>query len=181
MRQPVHKDNDYVHPEFPYYFIANIPLIDFSIANGATEFWLGSHATTSHLDQVKATEKDREAYPFARDGQPIPPVTQDAIAARQAIRPPVQPICRRGDVMIRDLRVWHAGMPNNSDEHRIMLGLGYQSPHYPNATQRCYLPEKQREFWEGRGGVELRAEFLSDEDFKKTSKDTDFSPRPAYL
>lgn len=28
--------------------------------------------------------------------------------------------------MIRDLRLWHAGMPNETDSHRIMLGLGYQ-------------------------------------------------------
>lgn len=41
------------------------------------------------------------------------------------MRPPVQPELRRGDIMIRDLRLWHAGMPNSSDEHRIMLGLGY--------------------------------------------------------
>lgn len=41
------------------------------------------------------------------------------------IRPPVQPVVERGDIMIRDLRLWHAGMPNSSDKHRIMLGLGY--------------------------------------------------------
>jgi hypothetical protein len=28
--------------------------------------------------------------------------------------------------MLRDLRTWHAGMPNESEEYRIMLALGYQ-------------------------------------------------------
>lgn len=28
--------------------------------------------------------------------------------------------------MLRDLRTWHAGMPNESDHYRIMLALGYQ-------------------------------------------------------
>lgn len=28
--------------------------------------------------------------------------------------------------MIRDLRTWHAGTPNNSPDYRIMLALGYQ-------------------------------------------------------
>ena len=28
--------------------------------------------------------------------------------------------------MIRDLRTWHAGMPNESSEDRIMIAIGYQ-------------------------------------------------------
>ena len=46
--------------------------------------------------------------------------------ARRQVRPPVQPICEKGDVMLRDLRMWHAGMPNESEDYRIMLALGYQ-------------------------------------------------------
>lgn len=29
----------------------------------------------------------------------------------------------KGSLMIRDLRTWHAGMPNKTDEPRIMLGF----------------------------------------------------------
>lgn len=36
MRQPVHKDITFHHPECPFYFIVNIFLCDFSVANGAT-------------------------------------------------------------------------------------------------------------------------------------------------
>ena len=125
MRQVAHKDGSFDHPLYPYYFIANIPLCDFSVENGATEFWLGSHAHTSWRDQVLATETGMDPYPPSRKGEPIPPITEEAKAARMKIRPPIQPQCCQGDIMIRDLRLWHAGMPNESDQHRIMLGLGY--------------------------------------------------------
>ena len=122
----MHKDNNYPHPQFPYYFIANIPLCDFSIENGATEFWLGSHAATSAADQVRATTGEHlKTYPMSRLNDPIPSVSEDALRSRRAVRPPMQPACRKGDIMIRDIRLWHAGMPNDSDSHRIMLGLGY--------------------------------------------------------
>lgn len=127
IRQPAHKDCDFDHPLLPYMFIANVPLVDFTVENGATEFWLGSHALTTARDQEVATSTDvSKAYPFARMGQPIPPITQAAQQQRMKTRPPIQPTCCRGDIMIRDIRTWHAGMPNSSDTHRIMLGLGYQ-------------------------------------------------------
>lgn len=182
MRQPVHKDNAYPHPQFPYYFIANIPLCDFTIENGATEFWLGSHAHTSEHDQVHvADSKDLETYPYSRIGWPVPPITLEAVEARRKIRSPVQPECSRGDIMIRDIRTWHAGMPNHSDQHRIMIGLGYMSSHYPNHLQRCHLPESQREFWLSNRQVELRANFWEDEEFKGIKKDSEFLVRPSYL
>ncbi|ETN43945.1 uncharacterized protein HMPREF1541_11076 [Cyphellophora europaea CBS 101466] len=181
VRQPVHKDNAFVHPQFPYYFIANIPLCDFSVANGATEFWLGSHSHTSQADQLKATGKDLDIYPHSKLGEPIPGITEEALKVRRAVRPPVQPECHKGDVMIRDIRTWHAGMANGSDMHRIMIGLGYMSPSYPNFLQRCHLPESQRPFWLGSDKVELRANFWDDEEFKKTKRDSEFLLRPTYL
>ena len=182
MRQPVHKDNAYPHPQFPYYFIANIPLCDFSVANGATEFWLGSQAHTDEHDQVHVKdEKELETYPYSRIGWPVPPITDEAREARRQIRPPLQPECQRGDIMIRDIRTWHAGMPNNSDQHRIMIGLGYMSPHYPNHLQRTHLPESQRAFWLSNNQVELRANFWEEVEFKNTKKDSEFLVRPTYL
>lgn len=127
IRQPVHKDGSFDHPLYPYYFIANIPLCDFSIKNGSTEFWLGSHAHTTYRDQeIARTPEDVKPYPTAEVGKVIPPVLEEAKEQRMKFRPPIQPSCSRGDVMIRDLRMWHAGMPNNGDAHRVMLALGYQ-------------------------------------------------------
>lgn len=125
LRQNEHKDSTFDHPQCPYYFIANVPLCDFSAENGATEFWLGSHATTTAEDQQVATG-DHPFSRYAKEGDRIPWLREEAKEARRAVRPPVQPLVSRGDVMIRDLRSWHAGMPNNSDRHRVMLGLGYQ-------------------------------------------------------
>ena len=125
MRQAVHKDNAFIHPRYPYYFIANIPLCPTSIENGATEFWLGSHAHTSNHDQIVATSPDQVTAHYLM-GEPLPAITDEAREARRLIRPPVQQTCSAGDIMIRDIRLWHAGMPNETGSHRIMLGLGYQ-------------------------------------------------------
>lgn len=126
LRQPEHKDSAFDHPKCPYYFIANVPLCDFTVENGATEFWLGSHAQTTVEDQQTVNGDQMVSMKMYKTGEPIPWITEEAKQARRAVRPPMQPEARRGDVMIRDLRTWHAGMPNHSDKHRIMLGLGYQ-------------------------------------------------------
>lgn len=126
MRQSEHKDSAFDHPKCPYYFIANVPLCDFTVENGATEFWLGSHAQTTVKDQQTLQEDEMVSMKLYKAGQHIPWITEEAKQARRAVRPPMQPEARCGDIMIRDLRTWHAGMPNHSDKHRIMLGLGYQ-------------------------------------------------------
>lgn len=126
LRQRVHKDIIFHHPLCPFFVIANIPLCPFNPSTGSTEFWLGSHAHTSAKDQEVATSESALANARLRDGDPITFVLPEVVEERRAIRPPVQPVCGPGDIMLRDLRSWHAGMPNESDEYRIMLALGYQ-------------------------------------------------------
>lgn len=126
MRQNEHKDSMFDHPQCPYYVIANIPLCDFTETNGATEFYLGSHAATTLEDQQPVTDATRATWKPKHPSDRIPWISEGPKEARRAVRPPVQPEVVRGDIMIRDLRTWHAGMPNHSDKHRIMLGLGYQ-------------------------------------------------------
>lgn len=126
MRQYVHKDNGFPHPQYPYYFVANIPLCEFGVENGATEFWLGSHAHTSSRDQLIAESTEQLYTSGYRIGQPLPQVTDQALEERRSVSAPIQPESSPGDVVIRDIRLWHAGMPNNTDQNRIMLGLGYQ-------------------------------------------------------
>lgn len=124
LRQPVHKDITFHHPTCPFYFIANIVLSDFSVENGATEFWLGSRAHTTSADQVPCTEetKVRKQVP----GDPSCNVRPEVVERRRAVRGPVQARCEKGDIMIRDLRTWHAGMPNHSENDRLMVAVGYQ-------------------------------------------------------
>ena len=124
LRQPVHKDVAWRdHPRAPFYVIANVPLADFGPENGSTEFWLGTHKDTSAADQ--------DATPGSTCF-----VLEDKLAARRAVRPPVQVRAKKGSITLRDLRLWHAGMPNPSEENRIMIAVGYQARWYPNYTQR---------------------------------------------
>ncbi|ROV94793.1 hypothetical protein VMCG_08841 [Cytospora schulzeri] len=182
LRQNEHKDSTFDHPQCPYYFIANVPLCDFSAENGATEFWLGSHAGTTAEDQQAAAGGQHPFVKYTSEGGRIPWITEEAKEARRVVRPPVQPVVGRGDIMIRDLRLWHAGMPNHSDKHRVMLGLGYQSPYHPSYKQRMHLPVAQQEFFmsRARGRVEVRASFYDDEEFEKTKADSFFDIRPQY-
>ncbi|KAK4552190.1 hypothetical protein LTR86_010544 [Recurvomyces mirabilis] len=99
LRQPVHKDITFNHPTCPFYFIANIVLSDFSVENGATEFWLGSHARTVAEDQVPCTVSTR-----ARDqnvGEPSCNVRLEIVEERRKVRPPIQALCKKGDIIIR--------------------------------------------------------------------------------
>ncbi|KAF4827352.1 Kanamycin B dioxygenase [Colletotrichum tropicale] len=182
LRQRAHKDS-YAHPLYPYYVIANVPLVDFSPENGSTEFWLGSHQTTTPSDQITSKDPVAEGYNRGRPGEPLPPISEEAKAARMKIRPPIQPRCVRGDIMIRDLRLWHAGMPNESAHHRIMLGLGYQSPYFPNYDQTMHLPETQRCFFLNHPSdfIDVRAQFWKPDELDKTKADEDFELRAEYL
>ncbi|KAH8671951.1 phytanoyl-dioxygenase family protein [Tricladium varicosporioides] len=177
MRQPVHKDITFFHPQCPFYVIANVPLIPFNPVTGSTEFWLGSHASTSGKDQVITTPETKLANANLRVGEPCTFILDDIREARRKVRPPIQPICEKGDIMLRDLRTWHAGMPNESDQYRIMLALGYQAQWYQNHTLRSKLPLSQGNFFMKGGGqpVEVRANLLqNDADFQTLNDDFEF-------
>ena len=110
-RQEMHRDNPPLFgPEFGVptpvvHVVLNIPLCDFTEENGSTEIWPGTHL------MVDLTPEDGLA---------------DRLAARAQMMAPVRANIRAGCVVIRDLRLWHRGMPNNSREVRTMLALVYQ-------------------------------------------------------
>ncbi|KAE9367865.1 phytanoyl-dioxygenase family protein [Stipitochalara longipes BDJ] len=170
LRQPVHKDITFFHPQAPFFVIANIPLCPFNPSTGSTEFWLGSHASTSGQQQVLATPESTLSNAKLRIGEPTCNVISEVVEARRQVRPPIQPSCEKGDIMLRDLRTWHAGMPNESEDYRIMLALGYQAQWYPNHTLRFKAPLSQGNFFMKHNGqpVEVRADLLPDNsDFGK--------------
>ena len=123
LRQPVHKDTRFKHPKCPFLVIANTALVDFTEENGATEFWLGTHAYSDETSQTIATETT--VFGKQRIGEPACPIREEAVEARRAIRPPVRAIMNKGDVMLRDFRCWHAGMPNGTDQDRIMIAQAW--------------------------------------------------------
>jgi ectoine hydroxylase-related dioxygenase (phytanoyl-CoA dioxygenase family) len=110
-RQPVHVDTGQLWPNLsaatpPFSFVVNIPVVDMTPANGSTELWPGTHLDTT----VSIQQGDLK----------VPPV---ALAERHKVRPPLQPAVRVGSVLIRDIRLWHAGMPNYTDQARPMIAM----------------------------------------------------------
>lgn len=82
--------------------VVNIPLVDVDESNGATIAWPGTHLDT----RLGA-------------GDRFPTEAMCAAWPRGSER-----ICsRRGDLIVRDLRAWHGGMPNETSVHRPMLAM----------------------------------------------------------
>lgn len=128
--QHVHRDFDHLFPGFPValpisQIIVNIPLTDFNLENGATEIWPGSHLIVDEL---------------SNDGE--------ALEERAKTLPSVRPAVSAGSIILRDMRTWHRGMPNQTDEIRTMLALIYDRPFlnaYISATELIEIP---RAAWE---------------------------------
>jgi hypothetical protein len=124
-RQPPHIDVDFAMPRIPFGYCININLVSTSLENGATEVWLGSHIDTD--DSVFDRKTD--------DLQ----IRAELLEQRRKISPPIQPSLPKGSLVIRDLRLWHAGMPNKTDEPRVML-VSIQFPSWYRSDQRLILP-----------------------------------------
>ena len=145
-RQAVHSDVSHAWPEVPAFgVVMNIYLQDSDEQNGVTEVWCGTHT----------------AYP--QKEQQIRPgkgwIKKDYLQKQAKVKPPVQPKVRKGSICFRDLRLWHAGMPNKSDRHRIMLAIDYFAEWYqcPMTTKLpLSMKEKVENEWEGisTAGVE---------------------------
>ncbi|KAH0191139.1 phytanoyl-CoA dioxygenase family protein, partial [Aureobasidium melanogenum] len=122
--QPVHTDADFDHPESPFALVVNIPLIDMDINNGSTEVWLGTHNITS-LAAQEGKQGDRASGRIAKH----------LLEQRKQERGPCQPIVKKGSIIIRDLRLWHAGKPNFSNDVRVMLAMIHFAAWYRNAMK----------------------------------------------
>jgi hypothetical protein len=109
-RQPVHPDVGQLWPDLSvatpaFGLVVNVP-VEVTPENGSTELWPGTHLYLTYS---------------VRDGSARVPET--ALARWRSERPPVQPVVPLGSVVIRDLRLWHAGMPNHTSEPRPMIAM----------------------------------------------------------
>lgn len=84
--------------------VMNLPLCDFTEENGSTQVWPGSHLIVDDPDTDTRTGLDARAEALASTRFNVP----------------------AGAIGLRDLRVWHRGVPNNSDRVRSMLAVVYQ-------------------------------------------------------
>jgi ectoine hydroxylase-related dioxygenase (phytanoyl-CoA dioxygenase family) len=104
--QPLHADAPHLwqnvtvtHP--PASLVINVSLVDVTEENGATEIWPGTHM-------------------IPLNGQSVSPELE---AQRREVAPPVRAVARKGSLVIRDMRMWHRGVPNQSSEIRHMIAL----------------------------------------------------------
>ncbi|EMC92531.1 hypothetical protein BAUCODRAFT_294980 [Baudoinia panamericana UAMH 10762] len=167
-RQPVHSDIEKPHPLYPFAYAINIPLCDTSAENGSTEVWVGSHRD-SCVDQ-------HTKYGAGEYGLTI---RSELLSARRQRSPPIQPSTKKGSLIIRDIRLWHAGMPNKTDVPRIMLAFVVQ-PKWFQAPSKVLLPLKAKplvERWRTETGLEYAAQWVDgDVDHRKVNSDeVDFS------
>ena len=118
-RQPVHPDTSHLwrrlkvaHPA--HNIVVNVPVVDVDAQNGSTEIWPGTHLDISeHLHEGTIR------------------VFDEVLEKRRAICPPIQPTIKRGGVVIRDMRLWHAGMPNLTQNPRPMIAMIHQTAWLP--------------------------------------------------
>ena len=142
VRQHVHCDLVQLVPDLdpapaaPYAVVANFALIDTTEAN-AVELWPGTHL-------------DGRTHGRTRQYRDIP---EGWLEQRRAERPPVQVPQRKGSLVLRDIRTWHAGVPNTSGEVRVMVGVGYSAAWY--AGYALPIPPNAAVVFE-RHGIPLR-------------------------
>ncbi|KAI4863363.1 hypothetical protein F4820DRAFT_471550 [Hypoxylon rubiginosum] len=134
-RQAVHTNYYCSHLDFPVFIQACVFLDDVSSENGSTEFWLGTHHGYNKKDHISPTAGW---------------IRREVFTERARVSPPFQPVILKGSICIRDLRLWHAGMPNFTSIPRIMLGFTY-SPRWFGSHMRIRFPADARqriESWE---------------------------------
>ena len=119
--QWIHRDSGQLFPELPFALpvstiVVNVSLVDFTVENGATEVWPGSHLI---IDD-----------PAVRNS-PYNVCDED----RAAQHPSFQLEMPAGSVVVRDMRCWHRAMPNRTQTIRHMLALVYfrRFHHSPDA------------------------------------------------
>lgn len=165
-RQPVHVDVNFDFPKIPWGYAININLVETTPENGATEVWLGSHTDTTKdvLDPQYAHKQVREDLLDERRN-----------IGKGGIQPERLP---KGSLIIRDMRLWHAGMPNTTDEPRVML-VTILFPHWYRSQQKILLPEALEETVKGWEGVDAQVEWVKEGyDYLQGRHDHDFSLKP---
>lgn len=89
--------------------VVNVPLVDVTEKNGATLYYPGTHSDA----RIALSDK----FP-----------TQAMLDEWTQKRPAERMCSQQGDIAIRDVRLWHGGMPNDSNQARTMLAMGHVKP-----------------------------------------------------
>ncbi|CEK17138.1 protein involved in biosynthesis of mitomycin antibiotics/polyketide fumonisin [Chthonomonas calidirosea] len=134
-RQPVHLDMPQLYKEdgsvsAPYALVINVPVVTMDPENGSTEIWPGTHA---------CAEVDND-WPNLEVPEPM-------LARQRKIAPPLQPTVEAGSVLIRDIRLWHAGMPNRTPTPRPMIAMIHAASWYRHIGSNLRFPKDTEAFF----------------------------------
>ncbi|KAB2109442.1 hypothetical protein AG0111_0g242 [Alternaria gaisen] len=155
--QPTHNDADFDHPLIPFALVVNVPLVTMTPENGSTEIWLGTHQGTTIADQ-EGEHGDRAS------GR----IKQHLLDARREVRPPSQPVVKKGSIVVRDLRLWHGGKPNLGQDPRVMLAMIHFAPWYRNSMQVEFAEELADRLSYEKTGLQIAATYVSSEHLLKS-------------
>ena len=127
--------------------VVNIPPGPTRLGNGAIELWPGSHRIHCVNDAgTGAGEGEGASIAALADKR------QDVVA-------PVRPETEVGDVLIRDVRLWHRGVPNRSDRPRHMIAL-IVTKRFPDAPVKRLRFERGCEAALEGHGVDANADYV---------------------
>lgn len=153
LAQPTHSDADFVHPNCPFALVVNVPLVDMTIENGSTEVWLGTHHSDISIQEGAHGER--------ASGR----IIQPALDSRRQVRPPCQPAIPKGSIVIRDLRLWHGGMPNDSTDPRVMLAMIHFAPWFRNAMKVEFADNLRGAVDDVSNELTVQASFIPEEEY----------------
>ncbi|SEO31879.1 phytanoyl-CoA dioxygenase family protein [Paenibacillus sp. OV219] len=124
--QNVHSDMPPLFPDLgvalpAYSLVMNIPLVDVNAENGPLEVWPGG----THLDPENTKHT-------SIDG---PDVRAAKTMYSEKIHMPA------GSIVIRDIRMWHRGTPNVTNENRTNIALIYNNDWY-GAGGSIHVPQE---------------------------------------
>ena len=122
-RQPLHGDIGHLwnglqkaHPA--HALLLNVPVVDMTAENGSTELWPGTHLNTTHT--------------MSNGDIKIPDEVIESVRAQVQ---PLQPSVPAGSLLVRDMRLWHCGMPNYTKTARPMIAMIHW-PHWYRTNKK---------------------------------------------
>ena len=141
--QPLHRDGAHLWPDQEVAHptaevVVNISPQDTMEENGSVELWPGSHLDVSGRQIDEAHEE-----------------------ARRKIAPPIRGTAKKGSALIRDLRLWHRGVPNPSDEPRHMIAMIHRVRWLRSTRRLKYRTGCEAAFENSE--LDPNAEFIDDE------------------
>lgn len=160
-RQAVHADANFDHVKFPFGFVVNVMMVDTTPANGSTEMWLGTHTHTTIADH---------------NAPDVGTIKESLVEERCKLHPPIYPSMKRGTLIVRDLRMWHAGMANSTAIPRIMLAMVYFPVWYHN-HRRVTLAKCAQAYVSQFKNAKIIADYKEDDryDYFTLNEGADFS------